>query len=132
MMRRLWYAQTISVFGDFLALFAVISVLTFRMHANPQQITTVQIAYLPPIAILGVLAGVFVDRWPIKLTMVSSDAIRAGLVLLLMVATELWQFYAILARSAWFQVSLVRRRGWRFVRPSRFMACARPMRSSSR
>jgi hypothetical protein len=34
MMRRLWYAQTISVFGDFLALFALISVLTFRVHAN--------------------------------------------------------------------------------------------------
>ncbi|MFL5238690.1 MAG: hypothetical protein ACJ8EL_14005 [Rhizomicrobium sp.] len=48
MMRRLWYAQTISVFGDFLALFAVISVLTFRLHANAQQITGVQIAYEVP------------------------------------------------------------------------------------
>jgi DHA3 family macrolide efflux protein-like MFS transporter len=27
MMRRLWYAQVVSVFGDFLALFAVISIL---------------------------------------------------------------------------------------------------------
>jgi DHA3 family macrolide efflux protein-like MFS transporter len=74
MMRRLWYAQTISVFGDFLALFAVISVLTFRLHANAQQITGVQIAYVLPIT-LGVLAGVFVDRWPLKATMVGSDAI---------------------------------------------------------
>lgn len=97
MMRRLWYAQTISIFGDFLALFAVISVLTFRLHANAQQITNVQIAYLLPIALLGVLAGVFVDRWPLKPTMVGSDTIRAGLVLLLLVATQLWQFYAILA-----------------------------------
>ncbi len=97
MMRRLWYAQTISVFGDFLALFAVISVLTFRLHANAQQVTTVQIAYLLPIALLGVLAGVFVDRWPLKPTMVASDVIRAGLVLLLLVATQLWQFYVILA-----------------------------------
>jgi MFS family permease len=97
MMRRLWYAQTISVFGDFLALFAVISVLTFRLHANARQITGVQIAYLLPIAILGVLAGVFVDRWPLKPTMVMSDTIRAGLVLLLLVATQLWEFYAILA-----------------------------------
>lgn len=97
MMRRLWYAQTISVFGDFLALFAVISVLTFRLHANARQITGVQIAYLLPIAILGVLAGVFVDRWPLKPTMVLSDSIRAGLVLLLLLATQLWQFYVILA-----------------------------------
>jgi MFS transporter, DHA3 family, macrolide efflux protein len=97
MMRRLWYAQIISVFGDFLALFAVISVLTFRLHANAQQVTGVQIAYLLPIAILGILAGVFVDRWPLKPTMVSSDSIRAGLVLLLLLANRTWHFYAILA-----------------------------------
>ena len=81
MMRRLWYAQTISVFGDFLALFAVISILTFKLHATAQQVTGVQIAYMLPIAILGILAGVFVDRWPLKPTMVSSDSIRAALCL---------------------------------------------------
>ena len=97
MMRRLWYAQIISVFGDFLALFAVISVLTFKLHANAQQVTGVQIAYLLPIAILGIMAGVFVDRWPLKPTMVSSDSIRAGLCLLLLLAHQVWHFYVILA-----------------------------------
>jgi MFS transporter, DHA3 family, macrolide efflux protein len=97
MMRRLWYAQIISVFGDFLALFAVISILTFRLHATAQQVTGVQIAYMLPIAILGILAGVFVDRWPLKRTMVSSDSIRAGLCLLLLAATQIWHYYAILA-----------------------------------
>src|SRR5215472_14438948 len=94
LLRRLWYAQLISVFGDFLALFAVIAVLTFRLHATPQQITGLQIAYMLPIAVLGVLAGVFVDRWPLKPTMVSSDSIRAGLCLLLLAATQIWHFYA--------------------------------------
>jgi MFS family permease len=97
LMRRLWIAQIVSFFGDFLALFAVISVLTFRLHANADQVTGVQIAYLLPIAILGVIAGVFVDRWPLKPTLVASDSIRAGLVLLLMAATRTWHFYAILA-----------------------------------
>jgi len=97
MMRRLWYAQIISVFGDFLALFAVINVLTFKLHATAQQVTGVQIAYMLPIAILGILAGVFVDRWPLKPTMVSSDSIRAVLCLLLIFATQIWHFYAILA-----------------------------------
>ncbi|MCU1320497.1 MAG: major facilitator superfamily 1 [Acidobacteriaceae bacterium] len=97
MLRRLWYAQIISVFGDFLALFAVISILTFRLHGTAQQVTGVQIAYMAPIAILGIIAGVFVDRWPLKSTMVSSDAIRAGLVLLLAFANSAWQFYIILA-----------------------------------
>ena len=96
-MRRLWYAQIISVFGDFLALFAVIGVLTFRLHASAQQVINLQIAYLLPIAILGIIAGVFVDRWPLKPTMVSSDAIRCGLVLLLLLASQLWQYYAVLA-----------------------------------
>ena len=97
MMRRLWYAQTISVFGDFLALFAVISILTFKLNATAQQITGVQISYMLPIAVLGIMAGVFVDRWPLKPTMVSSDSIRAILCLLLIFATRVWHFYAILA-----------------------------------
>ncbi len=97
MMRRLWYAQTISVFGDFLALFAVIAILTFKLHATAQQVTGVQIAYMFPIAVLGILAGVFVDRWPLKPTMVASDSIRAVLCLLLLFATQIWHFYTILA-----------------------------------
>ena len=97
MMRRLWAAQTISVFGDFLALFAVIAILTFKLHATPQQVTGIQIAYMLPIAILGILAGVFVDRWPLKPTMVASDSIRAALCLLLLVCTQVWHFYAVLA-----------------------------------
>jgi DHA3 family macrolide efflux protein-like MFS transporter len=97
MLRRLWYAQIISVFGDFLALFAVISILTFKLNATAQQITGVQISYMLPIAVLGIMAGVFVDRWPLKPTMVSSDSIRALLCLFLIFATRIWHFYAILA-----------------------------------
>src|ERR1700722_7462693 len=96
-MRRLWYAQIVSNFGDFLALFAVIGYMTFKLHANAQQVTGVQIAYLVPIAILGILAGVFVDRWPLKRTLVASDVIRGFLCLLLLVSTQIWHFYAILA-----------------------------------
>jgi MFS transporter, DHA3 family, macrolide efflux protein len=96
-MRRLWYAQIVSTFGDFLALFAVIGVLTFQLHATPQQVTGVQISYTLPIAVLGILAGVFVDRWPLKPTLVSSDFIRCGLCLLLLAAHSMFSFYAILA-----------------------------------
>jgi len=95
--RRLWYAQIVSVFGDFLALFAVIIVMTFNLHANAQQITGVQIAYMLPIAVLGVLSGVFVDRWPVKTTLVSSDAIRALLCLGLFAVHSVWGFYMVLA-----------------------------------
>jgi MFS family permease len=96
-MRRLWYAQIVSNFGDFLALFAVIGVLTFKLHANPQQVTGVQISYQVPIAVLGILAGVFVDRWPLKRTLVASDIIRGFLCLLLLAANQVWHYYVILA-----------------------------------
>ena len=97
MLRRLWYAQIVSVMGDFLALFAVITVMTFRLHANAQQITGLQIAYMAPIAVLGVISGVFADRWPIRTTLVTSDFTRALLCLLLLVVHSVWGFYLVLA-----------------------------------
>ena len=108
-MRRVWFAQLVSLLGDFLALFAVISVVTYRMHGTPQQVTGVQIAYMLPLALLGPLSGVFVDRWPLKPTLVASDLIRAGLVLLLFVTTSMWQIYLVLVRAE-LRVELLRAR----------------------
>jgi len=96
-MRRVWYAQLVSLLGDFLAIFAVISVVTYRMHGTPSQVTGVQIAYMVPLALLGPLSGVFVDRWPLKPTLIASDLIRAALVLLLFATTSMWQIYIVLA-----------------------------------
>jgi MFS transporter, DHA3 family, macrolide efflux protein len=96
-MRRMWYAQIVSVLGDFLALFAVIEVITFNLHANPQQVTGLQIAYMLPIAVLGVISGVFVDRWPLKPTLVTSDLLRACLCLLLLTVHSLTSFYVVMA-----------------------------------
>ena len=96
-MRRVWYAQLVSLFGDFLALFAVIAVVSFRLHATPNQITGVQIAYMLPIVFMGPLAGVFVDRWPLKPTLIASDLIRAALAALLVVTSSIWEVYFVLA-----------------------------------
>lgn len=95
-MRRVWYAQIVSTFGDFLALFAVISVVAFQLHGTPAQVTWVQISYLLPTVLVGPFAGVFVDRWPLKPVLVASDLIRGLLTLLLLMATQLWHFYVIL------------------------------------
>src|SRR6266545_12044 len=95
-MRRVWYAQIVSLFGDFLALFAVIAVVSFRMKGTPAQLTGVQIAYMLPIVFIGPIAGVFVDRWPLKPTLVASDLIRAVLALLLILTTQVWQVYIVL------------------------------------
>src|SRR3982751_3126065 len=95
-MRRVWYAQVISLFGDFLALFAVIAVFSFRMHGTAAQLTGLQIAYMLPIVFVGPIAGVFVDRWPLKPTLISSDLIRACLAVLLIPSTSVWHVYLVL------------------------------------
>ena len=93
--RRLWLAQFVSIFGDFLALFAVISLITYRWHGNPVQVTMVSIAYAVPMAIVGPPAGVFVDRWNVKRVMIASDLIRAVLVVLLPFVTNVPQIAVI-------------------------------------
>src|SRR5262245_3374270 len=94
--RRLWIAQIVSIFGDFLALFAVLSDVSFRLHATAAQVTLISVAFLIPFALLGPIAGVFVDRLDARMTMISSDLIRAALVLGLVFASGLNQIYAIL------------------------------------
>jgi len=94
--RLLWIAQVVSIFGDFLALFTVLSDVSFRLKATPAQVTLISVAFLIPLALLGPVAGVFVDRWDAKRTMISSDLIRAALALGLVFASGLSQIYAIL------------------------------------
>jgi MFS transporter, DHA3 family, macrolide efflux protein len=93
--RTLWLAQFVSVFGDFLALFGVISLITFRWHGTAAQVTYLLIAYMLPLAIVSPISGVFVDRWRVKQVMISSDLIRGALVLLLPWVRDLAQLCAI-------------------------------------
>jgi DHA3 family macrolide efflux protein-like MFS transporter len=93
--RKLWLAQMVSVFGDFLALYAVLSAMSFRMHASARAITLVSVFFLLPMALIGPVAGVFVDRWNPKRTLVASDLSRAVLALGLVVAGAPWQIYAV-------------------------------------
>ncbi len=93
--RTLWLAQFVSVFGDFLALFGVISLITFRWHGTPVQVTTVTIAFVLPMAIISPIAGVFVDHWNVKRLMIASDLIRAALILMLVFVHSVPQIAAI-------------------------------------
>ncbi len=91
--RRLWLAQVVSVFGDFLAVFAIYSVVTFQMHGTPVQVSMILAAYLAPLAVLSPIAGVFVDKWNVKWSMIASDLIRGVLVLNLMFVHSLGAIY---------------------------------------
>jgi MFS family permease len=93
--RKLWLAQLVSVFGDFLALYAVLSAMSFRMHASARDITLVTVFFLLPMALIGPVAGVFVDRWSPKRTLVTSDLTRAVLALGLVFAAAPWHIYLV-------------------------------------
>src|SRR6476660_3202704 len=93
--RTLWLAQFVSIFGDFLAIFAVISLITFRWQGTPVDVTTVLIAYMLPFAVISPVAGVFVDHWNVKRLMIASDLIRAALIVLLLFAHNVTQIKII-------------------------------------
>src|ERR1700728_5344469 len=93
---RLWLAPLVSIFGDFVAIFAVQVAITFRMHGTPEDVTGVMVAYLVPFALIGPIAGVFVDRWNPRVTMIASDLTRGLLIISLAFTSHLWQIYAIL------------------------------------
>jgi MFS family permease len=77
--RTLWVAQLVSVFGDFLMLFGVISLITFRLHRTPSDVAFAIASYLLPLSLLAPFAGVLVDRWNVKRVMIASDLLRAGI-----------------------------------------------------
>ena len=93
--RRLWLAQTVSVLGDFLALFAVQVAIVFRMHGSARDVAGVFIALLAPTVVLGPLAGAFADRWDPRRTMIASDVARGLLILLLTQAATVPRICAI-------------------------------------
>jgi DHA3 family macrolide efflux protein-like MFS transporter len=93
--KRLFIAQIVSVFGDFLALFAVIAHVTFNLHGTPTQIAMIMVSFLLPLALVSPLAGVFVDKWNVKMTMVGSDIIRGLLIFSLVFVHSLNAIYVI-------------------------------------
>lgn len=93
--KRLWIAQIVSVFGDFLALFAVLAYVTFNLHGTPTQVSMILVSFLTPLAVISPIAGVFVDKWNLKWTMVGSDLIRGLLILSLVFVHDLTAIYVI-------------------------------------
>ena len=99
--RNLWLGQIISQMGDYFAFLAIMVAVT-GFSDDPEQttlaVTGMTIAITLPRLLFGMLAGVFVDRWDRRRTMLASDLLRAGLVLALIPAyltQNLWLLYAL-------------------------------------
>ncbi|HEU5367177.1 MAG TPA: MFS transporter [Ktedonobacterales bacterium] len=89
----LWTGGAISVFGDVIfdtSLIVWISVfLAAHQSWAPLAVSGVLLATLVPTFAFGPIAGVFVDRWDKRRTMLWMDATRAILIALLLLATNI-------------------------------------------
>ena len=88
--RTLFLGQIISDFGDAITQLTVLLYINRVTGGDTQALALLLIALALPSATLGLVAGVFVDRWDRKRVMIASDLLRMVLVggFLLAAATE--------------------------------------------
>jgi MFS family permease len=95
--RLLWTAQTTSSFGDALTSLTLL-LLAHRLTGSTAAVAGTAIAIALPQLLVGLMAGVMVDRWNRRRVMIVSDLVRAALVLGFIAvgsADELWLLYAL-------------------------------------
>ncbi len=91
----LWLGQLISNLGD-AALLIAVPVTLYDSTGSKGALSLWTIAAAVPTLLLGLFAGVFVDRWDRRRTMVASDIGRAVCVLLMLFAhgpRQTWVYY---------------------------------------
>jgi MFS family permease len=77
---RLWAGQTASVFGTAVSALALPTVAILGMHAPAFLVGVLEAAQFAAYPVLGLVAGVWIDRWSRRRTMLAADVVR-GLVL---------------------------------------------------
>jgi MFS family permease len=93
----LWIGQFVSLCGDWLLIVAL-PFYVYQLTGSILQTGIMLTAELLPRIVLGSLAGVFVDRWDRRWTMLISDLLRAGVLLLLLLVHSrdlLWLVYVV-------------------------------------
>jgi predicted MFS family arabinose efflux permease len=77
---RLWAGQTASVFGTAISALALPTVAILGMHAPAFLVGVLEAAQFAAYPVLGLVAGVWIDRWSRRRTMLAADVVR-GLLL---------------------------------------------------
>ncbi|WP_457101526.1 MFS transporter [Microbacterium sp. P5_E9] len=75
--RRFWGANTLSAFGTTATAVALPVLVVDGLGADPVQVGIVNAAQFVPYAVLGLVAGVYVDRWRRRPTLVVASLGRA-------------------------------------------------------
>jgi predicted MFS family arabinose efflux permease len=73
----LWAGQTLSLFGSAVSRLAIPTVAIFALHASAFAVGALGATTYIAFPILGVFAGVWVDRWPRRVVLIASDIVRA-------------------------------------------------------
>jgi MFS transporter, DHA3 family, macrolide efflux protein len=100
--RRLWAGQAISDFGDAMTSLALLLVVN-QLTGSTAALALMAICLALPQVIVGIVAGVYVDRWDRRKVMLASDAIRAAIVLgfVFVRSTDtLWLLYVLAIAQA--------------------------------
>jgi len=79
----LWFAQIVSNFGDRLNQMALIGLIYIRTPGSTIELAKLLSFTIIPVFIIGPIAGIYVDRWNRRATMIACDIIRGLLVLLI-------------------------------------------------
>lgn len=82
----LWAGQSVSNIGDRINLFVVPTAMILLLDATPFQVGLVGMAQYAAIPLLSLAAGVLVDRWSLRSTLIWCDVIRFGVVALMPIA----------------------------------------------
>ena len=100
--RRLFIGQTISDFGDAMTSLALLLVV-YKLTNSTAALALMAICLALPQVTVGVIAGVYVDRWDRRKVMLASDLLRAALVLgfvLVQSVDTLWLLYVLALTQA--------------------------------
>jgi DHA3 family macrolide efflux protein-like MFS transporter len=88
---KLWIGQIVSNIGDEVAFFGLGVLVVFSWHGSATDLSIVMASSLLPILIFGPFAGIFVDRWNKKYTMIAADLIRSVLAIFFIFCTSIIQ-----------------------------------------
>src|SRR2546428_10018233 len=86
---KLWLAQTISVFGDQFTGLAIPLIAALMLQATPGQMGVLTAVERAPFLLIGLFAGVWVDRLPRRPILVTGDLGRAAVLLTIPLAALL-------------------------------------------
>lgn len=92
----LWLAQVFSQLADRIIFVVFVAVIAHSFSTATKYQSFLYIAFTIPAMLLTAIAGVFIDKWNKKVTLIMTNILRAALIFLLPAFSQtLWGIYAL-------------------------------------